>query len=105
MKAFLLISLILLTGCATASKMNRVSVGMTKQEVIRAVGNPNSTSAHGGTEYMAYKFWASDSDYFSNNETNYYVRLINGKVDSYGRQGDFDSTKDPSQTINLNMNR
>jgi hypothetical protein len=25
--------------------------------------------------------------------TPYYVRLINGKVESYGRTGDFDSTK------------
>lgn len=26
----------------------------------------------------------------------YYVRLINGKVESYGRTGDFDSTKTPT---------
>ena len=39
----------------------------------------------------------------------YYVRLINGKVESYGRTGDFDSTKTPTvrlesdQTVKQNI--
>lgn len=29
----------------------------------------------------------------------YYVRLINGRVESYGRTGDFNSTKDPTVQV------
>jgi hypothetical protein len=81
--------------------MNRLSVGMTKQEVVSTMGQPASTAAAGGgVEILRYElqnahqvWWGGYSEYF--------VRLVNGKVDSYGRMGDFDSTKDP--TLNLNM--
>jgi hypothetical protein len=39
----------------------------------------------------------------------YYVRLVNGKVESFGRTGDFDSTKTPTvrlesdQTVRQNV--
>ena len=38
-------------------------------------------------------------------ETWYYVRFINGIVDSFGREGDFDSTKDPKETLDININQ
>ena len=87
-------------GCATAHKMNMVGLGMTKAEVIQTLGKPVSVSAQGKAEYLNYslceKGWPSPS---CNITTPYYVRLVDGKVESYGRMGDFDSTKDPRKII------
>ncbi len=41
--AFILASA-LFVGCATAGKMNKVQIGMTKSEVINAIGEPVSVS-------------------------------------------------------------
>src|SRR5687768_34818 len=94
-----------LAGCLNSSKkLNAVSVGMTKAEVIQALGQPDSVSATGGTEYMVYRLGQGvevQYDRFVPTRGNYYVRLLNGRVDSYGQVGDFDSTKIPEskQTI------
>lgn len=88
-----------LTGCATSGKINAVSIGMTKGEVIKVMGKPVSVSAKGGTEYLNYKLSETDDDAFRGWTSSYYVRIINGQVDSYGRTGDFDSTQ--KQTIKI----
>ncbi len=73
-----------LVGCAGSSKkMNKLKLGMTKQEVIEAIGGPNSTSAAGDIEYLRYRL---NSSSFSADE--YYVKLLDGKVDAYGKRGD-----------------
>ena len=79
------------------------------------MGSPDSTAAPGnGVEVLRYELTNTSAamDLFllgvSHGATAYrgsqefYVRLKEGKVDSYGRVGDFDSTKDP--TINVNVN-
>jgi hypothetical protein len=88
-----------LCGCATSGKINSVQVGMTKGEVITVMGNPVSVSAKEETEYLNYKLSETDDDAFRGWTTPYYVRLIQGKVDSFGRTGDFDSTKTPTMKI------
>jgi len=83
-----------LVGCAASSgKINVVQIGMTKAEVISVMGDPVSVSAKDATEYLNYALAESFSDSYNLRTTPYYVRLINGKVDSYGRTGDFDSTQ------------
>ena len=73
-----------LVGCAGSSKkMNALKLGMTKQEVVEAVGSPNSTSAAGDIEYLRYQL---NSGGFSTDE--YYVKLQNGKVKAFGKRGD-----------------
>ena len=84
---------IFLAGCATSGKINTVQLGMTKAEVITVMGNPVSVSAKGETEYLNYALSETDDNAFYGITTPYYVRLVNGKVDSYGRTGDFDSTQ------------
>lgn len=69
--------------------INKISVGMTKQQVIKAMGNPVSVSAQTGTEMLNYSFIETPFD----DPRPYYVRLREGKVESYGRLGDFDSQK------------
>lgn len=106
MKRMLFLSLVLplmFVGCATSHKMNYVSLGMTKQEVITALGRPSSISAQGGTEYLMYRFSETDNHAINGITSLFFVRLISGKVESYGRQGDFDSTKDPKQKIDLSI--
>ncbi len=78
---------------------------MTKDEVFRVMGNPISVSAQAGLEYLNYALSEPRDDAFRGwtrayyvrpvtvKTTPYYVRLINGRVESYGRTGDFASTK------------
>jgi hypothetical protein len=79
---------------------------MTKQEVIQKLGRPVSTSAQSGVEYLNYRFAETSDDDFIGNYSPYYVRIVDGKVESYGRLGDFDSTKVPESktTVDLNIN-
>ena len=82
---FTLLCAVLLFGCATSpNKMNKLRLGMSKTEVIDTMGNPVSTSARQEVEYLKYRF-RSDG-WFS---SEYYVKLQNGKVDAFGRAGDF----------------
>ena len=77
----------LLFGCAglhSFREMNQLRIDMTKQEVIEVLGAPDSTSATRKVEYLKYRI---NTGLFSTAE--YYVRLIDGKVESYGEQGDF----------------
>lgn len=102
-----ILAIVLLAGCATAHKMNQVSLGMTKQQVVQALGPPISTSAKPGVEYLNYRFSETDIDERQNVTTPYFIRIVDGKVESYGRLGDFDSTKTPEtkSTIDLNIKK
>jgi tetratricopeptide (TPR) repeat protein len=103
-----------IVGCATApSAMNKVSVGMTKSEVVSALGQPQSTRATQGVEYLIYhcrevsigrQYFMATQGISGEMEADYYVRLVNGRVDAYGKQGDFDSTHIPEQRLDLNVN-
>lgn len=78
---FTLASVGLLAGCATADRLNRVHIGMSQSEVIAVMGLPDSKSAQGNIEYLTY--------YLSNEsrpgDQPYSVRLVDGKVESFGR--------------------
>ena len=95
---YLLILIVFLAGCATTpEKMNRLSIGMTKIEVLDAIGRPSSTASPGkGVEFLRYRKYYGRGDYIT-----YFVRLVDGRVDSYGKTGDFDSTKDPTLDLNI----
>ena len=90
---------IVLSGCATANKISRVQIGMTEENVVQTIGKPASTSAKGDTKYLNYSLSETSDDAFYGRTRAYFVRLVNGIVDSYGRLGDFDSTKDPTVKI------
>ncbi len=78
----LLAAAALLFGCA--SKMNDVRIGMTREEVVGAVGSPSSTSEMGNTTFLKYQLC---SDWIFTDR--YFVRLTDGRVDAFGRVGDF----------------
>ncbi len=83
--------LYLLAGCATAHKMNRIDLGMSKEEVIQKIGRPVSVGATQDFSFFYYKFYETAKDDFQGIKTPYYVRFKQGKVDAYGRSGGSES--------------
>jgi hypothetical protein len=84
-KAKLLTSVLfafLLAGCQSSTELNNVHIGMTKAEVQALLGTPDSTSAQANVEYMTY-YLTSDAGY--GRDQPYMVRLVDGKVESFGR--------------------
>ena len=77
-------------GCVTANVMNRVSLGMNKEQVVSALGSPDSVSAQGAAEYLSYRFPETGTEWWLSQERFYFVRIVDGSVESYGRQGDFE---------------
>ena len=102
MKYSILVLLALaLLGCATANKFNHVHIGMTKQEVIAILGKPTSKSAKDDREYLNYRFSETTGHAFKGFTDPYYVLLIKGKVDSFGRSGDFEESKTPTVRVEI----
>jgi len=72
----------------TAEKLNNISIGMTKEQVVKELGNPDTTRASDNQEVLIYKWmktvvsWAPR--YF-------YVRLVNKKVQSFGEESELES--------------
>ena len=94
---------LLLSGCATSGKMNLVSIGMTKAQVIEALGPPVSTSAADGVEFMNYRLSETDDDALMGVTTPYFVRIVDGKVNAYGRHGDFGTTERPATRSKIDV--
>lgn len=101
------IGLVFLMGCANVHLMNRLNLGMTKADVVAQMGNPVNTRADKGAEYLIYRLYERDGDAAIGNTTDYFVRIIDGKVDAYGQLGDFGSTALPESksTIDLNIKK
>jgi len=102
----LLLGVLSFGGCLTkpaGEKLTSVSVGMTKDEVVKIMGTPSSIAATGPVQILKYEVPSmfSSRAMWSSDWTPYYVRLVDGKVESFGRLGDFDSTKDPTLNINI----
>jgi hypothetical protein len=89
----------LLGGCATAPRMTRLSLGMTKPEVIRILGKPVSSSATDGVEYLNYRLSETGNDRTWDVTKPYFVQLKDGKVTAWGRHGDFDTVSSPEIRI------
>jgi outer membrane protein assembly factor BamE (lipoprotein component of BamABCDE complex) len=89
-KKLAVIAAIFLTGCqamvyGTASDFEKISLGMTKEQVIQTLGSPVSISANGdkGEEYLIYKRMKHA---ISEWPRTYSVTLRGGKVVKYGEQ-------------------
>lgn len=69
----------------TASDLNRIALGMTKEEVIKVMGDPVSTSVDGdkNEEELIYKRMKHT---ISDWPRTYAVTLRNGKVVKWGEQ-------------------
>jgi len=77
----------LVIGCAgSAKKINNVTLGMTKPEVVEVMGEPDYSSVREGVEILNYKL--TSNSLFTDA---YIVRIKQGKVDLFGRRSDFGS--------------
>jgi hypothetical protein len=106
-KSVLFILLVLfLSACTSAPrarKMNLVSTGMTKAEVVSVMGQPDSTAATDGVEYMNYRLATSALDFDGSDTSDYFVRFVNGRVDAFGHKGDFDTAGEPIKRVEIKI--
>ena len=106
MKCLILILItiaLILNGCATTwHRTSNLSLGMTKQEVIKAMGRPTSTKAKGNMEVLEYMINPPNAPYAMAayvTQEQYWVILENGRVTQYGKAGDFRSSERPDILI------
>lgn len=99
--------LLFLPGCVQqvipAKRLMGLSVGMSKEQVINVLGEPNtfrgaSTSAHGGTleiyEYWVDEGWPADT-------WHYWLYFKENKLTQWGRTTDWLKPSDTVQEIRL----
>jgi outer membrane protein assembly factor BamE (lipoprotein component of BamABCDE complex) len=69
----------------TAEDFDKLAIGMTKEQVIEAIGRPSSSAADSvkGEEYMVYKRMSSTAAW---SPRNYVVTIQDSKVIRYGEQ-------------------
>jgi Short C-terminal domain len=81
---FLILILIgaILAGCATSDQLNNIRIGMTMDQVMSILGKSDSMSAQANVVYLTYYL---DSPNLNGREQPYMVRLVDGKVESFGR--------------------
>ena len=82
----LLLAGALLAGCTTSSALNNLHIGMDRSQVVALLGQPDSTSAQANVEYLTY-YLAVNSQEGPLRDQPYLVRLVDGKVESFGRLG------------------
>ena len=104
-----LASAVLLAGCAgTENRVNEISLGMSKAQVIQVLGQPKSTRASAGVEYLVYDLKkTTDAGKCvttslmlvpigcMREKVEYFVQFKQGVATAYGEIGDFDSTQAP----------
>ena len=81
----------LVAGCQTSSKqMNYIRLGMEEKEVIKFLGTPASRIENrDGTVTLHFTLLEASPMWAGNIGTmngHYSIRMVNGKVDSYGRE-------------------
>ncbi len=101
---FAVISMSTLAGCsATPERMVALEMGMSRAQVIKVMGAPISVSSIDDRDYLNYNLCVSGctATPLLKRLRPFYVRLVNGKVDSFGEKGDFDSTKTPTTRVEI----
>ena len=95
--AIFLLSVFFLSGCVTsASKISAIRIGMTKAEVLAVMGEPVSVTADKTAEYLNYNLAEGDIGWTDRPRVPYEVKLVNGRVESYGRAGAPSSVAHPT---------
>src|SRR5882762_7346708 len=99
-------ALLLLTGCvSTIHRVNQLSPGMTKTQVLTALGQPETSMSPGnGVEVLKYVLKKQRPPLKVPLSTEYVVRLVDGRVEAYGTPKDFAVFLDPRErTVNVNI--
>jgi hypothetical protein len=85
------------TGAYGSAKLNAMRIGMTRPETLAIMGTPDSTSAQANVEYLVYDL---DSDPGVRDRT-YVIRLVAGRVESFGRFSELADLYDRPVTASL----
>jgi hypothetical protein len=64
--------------------MDKIRLGMSREEVIRLMGRPESTLPSLQGEILRYELHESINDWYP---APYYIYIANGKVKQFGRMG------------------
>jgi len=94
---FISVALVAVVGCATASRTDRLRFGMAKEQVMAVMGPATSTAADSDVEVLRYRLSATGHDAFHHRTEEYFVKLVSGKVESFGKVGDWESHKGPTR--------
>ena len=80
------LALVVFTGCQTpSSQLNQVHLGMDEPQVVKILGQPASRAeSRNGMVTLYYTLRENGSGTIN---APYSVKFIDGKVDSYGRDG------------------
>ncbi len=85
---FQLPAIFILAGCmgqpTVESKLNNISTGMTKLQVLSLMGIPDQASSANGSEDLTYLL--NESSWDTQSPVPYVIHLVNGKVDRFGTQ-------------------
>jgi hypothetical protein len=83
MRALTLCLLIIaMAACANATRTGKLRIGMTKPEVVAVMGKPVSFGADRQSEVLYFRLVEGD---IGGGMRTFFVRLVEGKVDSFGR--------------------
>ena len=74
---------LILMGCLARPNLDQISVGMTEAQVIKTLGKPKSVSGEGNTRTLEYESYQGLAHY---DQQFYFVKLVDGKVQSFGRE-------------------
>ena len=97
---FIIIGLaaLLAAGCQTSStQLNKVHLGMGEADVVKILGEPASRAESKDGAITLYYTLRENGDGTINSP--YSVKLVNGKVDSYGRDTGGTQTAQPMPVI------
>ena len=89
----------------TASRTNLLNIGMTKAQVVSSMGQPTATRAIQNTEILTYIWYPCWSETISPGclPVEFLVRLSDGRLDAYGKTGDFNLSKNPAADLNVTV--
>jgi hypothetical protein len=77
---------VILAGCATSSaKLGKVSLGMSRDEVVKTLGKPHAVAAQGDSEFLTYNLLNKGVG----DMKEFVVRLDKGAVESFGDRASF----------------
>jgi len=76
-------------GCASSSaRLNQVSLGMSREEVVKTLGRPHAVAAQGEVEFLTYNLINKGVG----DMKEFVVRLQKGSVESFGERVNFGSS-------------
>ena len=87
---------LLAAGCYTqSSRINTVHLGMSEADVVKVLGQPVSRAQNKDSTTLYYSL----QEIFGSPPVPYSVTLVNGKVDSYGRDAGATQTRQPMPVV------